>query len=194
MVQTLYPHSCHTLGTLQVLHTGMCSADGWPQDGGLVPFWRRGGCLQGPQPWEDRGEEPGLSPGGEARWEGDADVHTTNKISVKRTLLSLVSGASSPERVGAHTALGWPWTFLCTQGGTWGLPVDPTKQVLAVICIPWCRDLGGEWVEDQRDRYVFIPSGYLLPDVNPGLSPSQCRTLTLRCQEELWLSTPISRL
>lgn len=34
MGQTLYPHSCHILGTPQTVHTGMCSGGGWPQDGG----------------------------------------------------------------------------------------------------------------------------------------------------------------
>lgn len=164
-------HSCHTLGTLQALHTGMCSADGWPQDGVLVPFWRPGGCIQGSQPSEDRGEDPGLSPGGEARWEGDAEVWSTNKTSVKRTLLSLVSGASSREGVGGSLSAGLALDFSLGTGRDLGLPVDLTKQVPVVICIPWRRDLGGEWVEDQRDPYVFIPSGYLLPDVNPGLSP-----------------------
>lgn len=124
MVQTLCPHSCHILGTLQALHTGMCSGDGWPQDGGLVPSWRPRGCIQGPQPWEDGDGDPGVSPG-EVRWEGDADVQSTNKTSVKRTLLSLASGAPSPERMGGLLSAGLALGFSLDTGRDSGLDVDP---------------------------------------------------------------------
>lgn len=99
-------------------------------------------------------------------------MRSTNKTSVKRTLLSLVSGASSREGLGGSLSAGLALDFSLDTGRDLGLPVDPTKQVPVVIYVPWRRDLGGEWVEDQRDPYVFIPSGLSpLPvqDINPVL-------------------------
>lgn len=87
MPQPLYPHRCRTLGTLQALHTGMCSGGGWPRDGGLVPSQRPRGCGQGTQRWEDGDEGPGGR-------RGDGDSQVGNKASVKRTLSALISGGA----------------------------------------------------------------------------------------------------
>lgn len=175
MPQPLYPHRCRTLGTLQALHTGMCSGGGWPRDGGLVPSQRPRGCGQGTQRWEDGGE----GPGGES---GDGDSQVGNKPSVKRTLSALVSGGAPKGCVwGSRTVLGWPQGFLPAQSGNFGLHKAAAGGDLRSPVLT----RGGEGAEDRR---ALSPQPFWLPSAlhqggSPGLrtpgqgkqrSPAQC--------------------
>lgn len=114
---------------------------------------------------------------------------------MKQTLLSLASGGvPSPERVGGLLSTGVALGVSLGSGSDLGLDVDPMKQQPVVICIPLFRDLEVKGLKTQKTPSLHT---FWLPPARmctQGLAPSQGSTLTLHCQEEVWLSTSISGL